>query len=223
MSTAADIEPRRLTPRQRRIRRNLALGVLATAATISIVAALPIEALEHRVSMATAYVSLALLVACLAVGPLNVLRGRPNPVSTHLRRDLGIWGGAIALGHVVVGLTVHMKHFWYYFIYEPERRQGFPVRHDLFGFANFTGLASAIILVVLLAISNDAALRRLGTDRWKRWQRWNYVATALFVAHTVAFQVIEDRVLPIVLLCAAALLFALATQLAGVRHVRQGD
>jgi sulfoxide reductase heme-binding subunit YedZ len=40
--------------------------------------------------MATAYVSLALLAATLVTGPINLLRRRPNPVSTDLRRDLGI-------------------------------------------------------------------------------------------------------------------------------------
>ena len=41
-----------------------------------------------RWSMATAYVGLALLGATLALGPLSVLRRRPNPVSTDLRRDV---------------------------------------------------------------------------------------------------------------------------------------
>src|SRR5688572_18251144 len=59
-----------------------------------------------RVSMATAYVSLTLLAATLVTGPLNVLRRRPNPVSTDLRRDLGIWSALLGLGHVATGLMV---------------------------------------------------------------------------------------------------------------------
>jgi sulfoxide reductase heme-binding subunit YedZ len=66
------------------------------------------------------------------------------------------------------------------------------VRHDLFGFANWTGLAAALVLVLLLAISNDASLRTLGTKRWKSWQRWTYWAAALTVAHALAYQ-IESR------------------------------
>lgn len=222
-STVAERETsRRLSPSRRRVVRNVTLALATTAATLGLVAVLPVQNAVPRWSMATAYVALALLVACLAVGPLNVLRGRPNPVSTHLRRDLGIWGGSYGLLHLVIGLNVHMGHPWFYFIYKPEEGEHrIPLRHDLFGFANYTGLASGIILAVLLAISNDAALRRLGSGRWKSWQRWNYVATALFVLHGIVFQVVERRALPIVLLCAAALAFAIVVQLAAIAERRR--
>ena len=44
----------------------------------------------------------------------------------------------------------------------------------MFGLSNETGLIAALILLVLLATSNDASLRNLGLARWKSWQRWNY-------------------------------------------------
>ena len=46
---------------------------------------------------------------------------------------------------------------------------------------------------MLLAISNDAALRAMGTRRWKRWQRWAYAAAALTIVHGVLFQEVEAR------------------------------
>ena len=223
MTSTVAASSRRLSPSRRRLIRNAALALGTTAATLALVAVIPVKNAMPRWSMATAYVALALLMACLAVGPLNVLRGRPNPVSTHLRRDLGIWGGAFGLLHLVVGLNVHMGHPWFYFIYKPEEGDHrIPLRHDLFGFANYTGLASGIILVVLLAISNDVALRRMGSARWKSWQRWNYVATVLFVVHGIVFQIVEQRALPIVVLCALALGFAIAMQLAAIAH-RRGE
>lgn len=194
------------------------------AALAAIVIALPVHDALTLASMSTAYVSTALLFACLMVGPVNVLRRRPNPVSTHLRRDLGIWGGAIALLHLAVGLNVHLRGKpWLYFVYGPDQPHRVPLRHDLFGFANYTGLAAGLLFGVLLAISNDRSLRRMGTARWKRWQRWNYGATALLVAHGVAFQTIEKRTLGVVIVCAMALLLTIGLQLAGVRASRLAE
>lgn len=206
------------------MRRNLAIGAMVIAALAAIAIALPIHDALTLASMATAYVSTALLFACLVVGPLNVLRRRPNPVSTHLRRDLGIWGGALALVHLAVGLNVHLRgRPWLYFVYGPDQPHRLPLRHDLFGFANYTGLAAGVLFAVLLAISNDRALRRMGTVRWKRWQRWNYGATALLVAHGVAFQTIEKRKLGIVIACVAALALTLGLQLSAASVVRRGE
>jgi sulfoxide reductase heme-binding subunit YedZ len=145
--------------------------------------------LTYRLSMATGYVSVVLIAWALLIGPWRVRRGRPAPASTDLRRDVGIWGAVFGLAHVVTGLQVHFAGaFWKYFVY-PDGDHRIPLRHDLFGFANWTGLAATLVLVLLLAISNDAALRALGTRRWKSWQRWTYWAAALTVAHALAYQV----------------------------------
>ena len=62
------------------------------------------------------------------LGPLNVIRGRRNPVSFDLRRDLGIWSGVMALLHAAVGLNVHLRERpWLYFVDQKRR-----VRFDLF-------------------------------------------------------------------------------------------
>ena len=45
----------------------------------------------------------------LCLGPWNVLRGRPNPTSFHLRRDVGIWAGILANVHTAIGLRVHLR------------------------------------------------------------------------------------------------------------------
>ena len=145
--------------------------------------------LIYRLSMATGYVSVVLIAWALLIGPWRVRRGRPAPASTDLRRDVGIWAAVFGLAHVVTGLQVHFAGaFWKYFVY-PDGDHRIPLRHDLFGFANWTGLAATLVLLLLLAISNDAALRALGTRRWKSWQRSTYWAAALTVAHALAYQV----------------------------------
>jgi sulfoxide reductase heme-binding subunit YedZ len=62
-----------------------------------------------------------------------------------------------------------------------------PLRHDIFGFANFTGLAAALLLLALLATSNDLSLRKMGLAQWKSLQRWNYACFGLTVCHTFGY------------------------------------
>jgi sulfoxide reductase heme-binding subunit YedZ len=78
---------------------------------------------------------------------------------------------------------------WLYYIYGANEHRTFPLRHDLFGFSNYTGAVSVLVIIALLAMSNDFSLRALGTPRWKQLQRWNYVAFALAAAHTIGYQV----------------------------------
>ena len=145
--------------------------------------------LISHLSVATAYPALFLTAAALLLGPLNVITGRRNPVSFDLRRDVGIWSGIMALLHTAVGLNVHLRgRPWLYFIDQHHR-----VRIDLFGFANDTGLITVLIFLLLLAISNDLSLRRLGARRWKSLQRWTYAGALLTFLHAVAYQRIEKR------------------------------
>ena len=116
--------------------------------------------------------------------------GERLAVSFDLRRDIGIWAGITGLFHTGTGQFVHMAgRFWLYYVYDNWRaRHWQPFRHDLFGFDNDTGLVGALILLALLAMSNDASLRRLGTPRWKSLQRWNYACFVLAAAHTFGYQ-----------------------------------
>ena len=67
------------------------------------------------------------------------------------------------------------------------------MRHDLFGIGNDSGLLASLLFLLLLAISNDLSLRRLGSRTWKSLQRWTYVAVALTLVHAVAYQFVEKR------------------------------
>jgi sulfoxide reductase heme-binding subunit YedZ len=168
--------------------------------------------------MASAYSALAFLVASLCLGPWNVLRTRPNPISFDLRRDIGIWAGLVALFHTGVGLTVHLRgRMWMYFL---KRLHPPVLQSTLFGFANYTGLIAAMLLLLLLLISNDVSLRNLGVKRWKALQRFSYFAFVLTIAHGVACQLIEKRHFPWVLVFGLMAVVSVTIQVSAFRRVR---
>jgi sulfoxide reductase heme-binding subunit YedZ len=167
----------------------LALASLAVAAPLYFTRTYP--DVIARLSFASAYPALLLAAVALSIGPFKLLIGERLPVSLDLRRDVGIWAGILGLFHTGVGQCVHLRgRPWLYYIYDPagKERHLIPIRHDIFGFSNYTGLAAALILLALLATSNDAALRKLGTPKWKELQRWNYGCFGLTALHTFGYQ-----------------------------------
>jgi sulfoxide reductase heme-binding subunit YedZ len=147
-----------------------------------------------RLSLASAYVAIALLTITLVIGPLNALRGARRPVSIDSRRDVGIWAAIWALLHTVVGLQVHMRgRMSEYFFHPGDKPLLTRVRYDMFGLANDAGLVAAIVVAALAVISNDWSLRQLGGPRWKRVQQLNYMLFAVVIIHAVLYQVIEKR------------------------------
>lgn len=201
-----------------RTNRHVILAASAAAVTALLYLATAPPDFRHRLSMATAYSSLLFLCVTLLLGPWNTLRRRPNPVSFDLRRDIGIWAGVLAILHTAVGLTVHLRgRMWMYFF---KQRHPLKFQTGLFGSANYVGLLSALLFLMLLAISNDLSLRALGLERWKTLQRWTYVAVGLAIVHGILFQLVEKRHLPWVLVFAILSLCIVAVQLTGVVYVR---
>jgi sulfoxide reductase heme-binding subunit YedZ len=220
----------RSLPRDRRLRRRLLrhhapfalLAVLIVGATAAAIRGEPVRV---RLSFGTAYAALLFLSCTLVLGPYWLLRSRPSPVSADLRRDLGIWTALLGFAHVVLGLQVHrhLGGMLYYFLYPPaERAGGVPIRLDALGVANYLGLGATLVLALLLALSNDLALRSLGAGRWKSLQRLNYGLFALVALHALAYQWIEQRSPALVLLVAVAVLTAVAAQAAGVVRRHRG-
>jgi sulfoxide reductase heme-binding subunit YedZ len=141
-----------------------------------------------RVTTATGYIALGLLALTLLIGPANLLLGRRNPVSNYLRRDVGAWTALVSVVHVIVGLQVHgppapfAERITHYFF----AAEGGLLTNS-FGLGNWTGLAATLIAVGLLALSSDAALRKLKAGPWKWIQRLNYALFALVFAHAVYY------------------------------------
>jgi methionine sulfoxide reductase heme-binding subunit len=141
-----------------------------------------------RFTTATGYVGLGLLGLTLFIGPVNLLLRRRTPISSYLARNVGIWAAIISVIHVIVGFFVHgpavpiVERIFFYF-FAPD---GTPLTNN-FGWGNWTGLAATVIVVGLLAISSDAALRKLKAKRWKNLQRLNYALFALAIIHAIFY------------------------------------
>jgi methionine sulfoxide reductase heme-binding subunit len=220
---AIESVPRRRA--KRLIRRLWLHHLFLLVATASVVFGLyvtrPYRDVITGLSFSTAYPALILLVITLWIGPWTLLRGRRTPVSSDLRRDIGIWAGILGVLHTVIGLCVHLRgRPWLYFVYQHSEGHRFPLRHDMFGFANETGLVATIILVLLFVTSNDYALRRLGTPRWKQLQRWNYVLFLFAFLHTIAYQTMEKQHFPFVATVAVFGAITLALQAVGFNRRR---
>ena len=178
----------------------------------------------QRLSIATAYVALGFLATTLLLGPFNHLRGRANPVSTSFRRDVGIWSAIGGVVHTIIGLQVHMGgDMIRYFI--PEGGRGGPSRSTIaFVAANYTGLIATLIVALLLAISNDLALRTLGTARWKRIQRLNYLLFALVAVHGALYLAVDRasllRIVPFVIVTALVATIQIQGRISKARALR---
>ncbi len=171
--------------------------------------------------MSTGYVSIILLGITLLIGPINIYTKRPNPMSSDLRRDVGIWCGLTGLAHVVIGIQVHMGNIWLYFFKEIQGDDGYKFRGDLFGFSNYAGLIAGLIVVILLLLSNDVSLQWLRPKRWKSIQRWNYILFALVLAHAVMYQIIEKRIPVIVVLFSTIMVLPVIGQSVGFSITRK--
>lgn len=207
-----------LTNRLRhRLLHHILMGIGSVAMTVIFMQFFPKRDLVSQVSIGTAYAALLFTAAALLLGPYQVLWRKPNPVSFDLRRDLGIWAGISALAHTAVGLNVHLRgRMWLYFV---DARHH--LRRDAFGFGNYTGVIAALVFALLLALSNDFSLRKLGAVRWKSLQRWAYASVVLTAAHAIAYQQIEKRIPAFRVFLYITLGLVLAVQMVAVLKIRR--
>jgi sulfoxide reductase heme-binding subunit YedZ len=204
-----------------RSRRQLLLAATAAAVLLVFFLLTPGQPVIQQLSKATAYAALLFLAAAIIVGPLRVLRGESNPLSTYFRRDIGIVAGILALAHTIIGLQVHLKgDFGQYFFYRtPTGLDG--LRHDTFGVANDVGLLATAIILLLLIFSNNLSIRTLGAARWKRIQRLSYIASILVVIHGLLYQIMEKRALAFVLCLVFVTVAAVVLQFSGFKRSRE--
>jgi|WetSurMetagenome_2_1015567.scaffolds.fasta_scaffold107789_2 methionine sulfoxide reductase heme-binding subunit len=140
------------------------------------------------ITQASGYISIIILSISLIIGSISLLFKNINPVSTYLRRDISIIGGSLAIIHSIAGLFVHLRGTtWLYFLNKTE--DGYHVRLDNFGLANYTGLISALIIILLLLTSNDYLLKKLNPTRWKNIQRSSYVMFILIIIHCYYYRI----------------------------------
>jgi sulfoxide reductase heme-binding subunit YedZ len=208
--------------RRRLLTHHLPLFAVSVISVAILYLTRPYRDVLSRASFATAYPALLLLALTLLLGPWRLLFNRPNPVSEDLRRDIGIWGGVLGTLHAVVGQCVHLRgRPWLYYVYGAQSKHSFPLRHDLFGFANYTGALATLFLIALLLSSSDYALRAMGTPRWKQLQRYNYAIFGLSILHAFAYQFNEKQRFPFVLLVGISMVATIALQALGYRRRKQ--
>jgi len=140
----------------------------------------------------TGYISIIGIAISLIIGTLNLLLNHKNPVSTYFRRDLGITVGILAVIHSITGLFVHLRgNNWQYFFIKTEH--GYSIRLDDFGLANYTGLISSFIIVLLVITSNDYLLRKLNAVNWKIIQRFSYLMFVLAIIHCIYYRIVSNN------------------------------
>jgi methionine sulfoxide reductase heme-binding subunit len=175
-----------------------------------------------RLTVATGYLALGLLGLTLLIGPANLLLRRRNPVSSSLRRDVGAWTAISSVVHVILGFQLHggggSFGFLRYFV-----ARGRPLTNS-FGLGNWTGLVALVLVVGLLALSTDGALRELKARRWKRLQRLNYALFVLVVLHAFFYGALLRTRSPFTLLLLVIVIAVVVGQAAGIwlwrRHAR---
>ncbi len=85
-----------------------------------------------------------------------------------------------------------------------------------FGLGNWTGLAATVIVVGLLALSSDFALRTVKSGPWKWLQRLNYVLFALVIAHAFFYGALLRTSAPLRLLLLVTIITVFVGQALGV-------
>lgn len=152
------------------------------------------EPVIDQLSIVTAYICLFLVATALSIGPLQVLNAGESSINIYLRRDVGIWAGLTGLLHCVIATMLAMTPEYietYINIYTEKLPE--TVRASLFLWGSATAFIVALLLLLLLCLSNQRALKLLGVMWWKRLQRLAYLVFILTIAHGLAFQLIEAR------------------------------
>ena len=184
---AEPVEQRR--PRRvRTLTRHVLALVVAAVAFAVFWATRPTWVPEMRLWKAVGDVSLVLLLATVAIGPLGrfvprVARALP------WRRELGIWFAVFASLHTFLILNGWAR--WSvqrFFGYELVPQLGRVARLEPgFGLANLLGLVALGWTLALAATSSDLAMRKLGPSAWKWLHNATYVVFWTVLVHVSYF------------------------------------
>ncbi len=143
--------------------------------------------LLERMSLWSAWLSLLLFVATLAIGPWRLWSGAEPVTNDLLRRDLGIWTALTALIHFALGTAFSMNQVYMSRFVSNVSDDGW------FFWGSIWGFVTGLLCLLLLLISNNISIQRLGLTWWKRLQRMAYVTFALTAVHGIYFQLLERR------------------------------
>jgi DMSO/TMAO reductase YedYZ heme-binding membrane subunit len=173
-----------------------------------------------RLSIVTAYLCFGLLSFVLLIGPANVIRTGRILGNHYARRDAGIWAAIMGLAHFVLANMLSMNYAYLdRFVNFPELSPTAAIRDQLYSWGTILGFLVAVLFIMLLGLSSDWALRKIGMTWWKRLQRASYAAFLFTSIHAVAFQVIESRSLVWVGVILVVSIIIAGMQLTGVLSI----
>jgi len=111
---------------------------------------------------------------------------------------------------------------WQYFSVKTD--SGYSIRLDDFGLANYTGLLSTLLVIVLLVTSNDYTLMKLKTAHWKNIQRLSYFMFLIALVHVIYYRVVGNNLNLIYYFYVPILIVVLTFQGAGIFvKIRQNE
>lgn len=164
---------------------------------------LPYAALWERLSVGSAWLCMVVLCSALLIGPLRRSAGQQAPANIYLRRDLAIWSALQGFFHVYAGSLVSMNQDYIQgFVNTDLAPWSAVVRDELFYWGAMLGFIVSLIYLMLLTVSSDRAMRKVGVDRWKKIQKSAHLVLWLTVIHAIAFQLLESRYVPLALILA---------------------
>lgn len=126
----------------------------------------PVKAIEHRLGLW----ALQFLIASLCITPLR----RLGPNLLRFRRALGVTAFLYAALHFTAWIVLDMGLRWPQILGDLYKRPYI-----------ILGMVGLFALIPLALTSTDAAIRRLGPQRWRRLHRLAYLAAAAAAAHYV--------------------------------------
>jgi len=171
----------------KRVITHLFLGGISLTLSLLLVLYFPRGKPIEFLIIAWGYLSLLLICVALLIGPLHLLRVRRNPVNLDLRRDVGIWAAITGCVHILLvfrGTLLNSQLFMYFL---RTGCCGYVPLLNVYGISNDLGLFAALLLLLLLTLSNTVSLRVLKGKRWKQLQRLTYLLVLFAVAHTFGY------------------------------------
>ena len=208
---------------ERRIRNHLILA-LGVVSTLGVAAKAGVDggALD-RMSFVSAYQCLLLLGAALLIGPIKAWDSGFPVGNSHTRRDVGIWAGITGMLHFFLANVLSMNYSYLeFFVDNATRPPSAEVRSQLYTTGTITGYVVALLFLILMALSNDIWVRKIGMRWWKRLQRMSYLVFGLTVAHAFLFQILESRSRRWILGVGLVTIGVVFAQIWGMRAVNRG-
>ena len=215
-------DSRTLSLMNSRLKNHLALGVLSFAGLGAAAIVGAPETAADRLSIVSAYLCLLLLGLALLIGPASVLRSGRLVVNSYIRRDTGIWAATTGLVHFYLANVLSMNYEYLgTYVDNAVQPPAAAVRSTLYSSATISGYVIALLFIMLLLLSSDGMMRKLGLKWWKRLQRLSYLAFVLTCIHAFEFQVLETRPIFWVVVVLAVAIATVCIQFIGFLAVRK--